>query len=98
MKELGITDLGNPDWGDGPVGWKDGRLSDSDGMFETGDEQEIPVFWACGVTPQEAVCRAEIEGVVMAHVPGHMLVCDLRDSQVVLESQSETDVVGRAGN
>ena len=44
----------------------------------------MPVFWGCGVTPQEAVMRAgnKIEGMVIGHMPGHMLVMDVKDDQV----------------
>lgn len=37
---------------------------------------EIPVFWACGVTPLEAILRAKPE-LAIAHEPGHMFVTDL---------------------
>jgi uncharacterized protein YcsI (UPF0317 family) len=59
---LGIEDLGAPDYGD-PVELRDG---------------EIPVFWACGVTPQAAAvaCRAEL---MITHAPGHMFVSDQRE-------------------
>jgi uncharacterized protein YcsI (UPF0317 family) len=48
-----------------------------------GDEDEIPVFWGCGVTPQEAVMKAGLEGTIMAHAPGHMLVLDCHDWDIV---------------
>ncbi|KAH2937545.1 hypothetical protein KXW73_000200 [Aspergillus fumigatus] len=61
-ERLGIKDIKTPDWGEAPV-------------FEEG---EVPVFWACGVTPQLAVEMAgeKIEGLVFAHEPGNMLVTD----------------------
>ncbi|KAJ5765104.1 hypothetical protein N7520_004663 [Penicillium odoratum] len=61
-KDLGIVDVGRPDFGNAQV-------------FEDG---EVPVFWACGVTPQMAVEAAgdRIGGLVFAHEPGHMLVTD----------------------
>ena len=39
----------------------------------------IPVFWACGVTPQAAVmeCRPQF---AISHAPGHMLITDAKDS------------------
>ncbi len=37
---------------------------------------EIPVFWACGVTPQAAVMRAKLDFCI-THAPGHMLVSDV---------------------
>ncbi|KAJ5272326.1 hypothetical protein N7478_007451 [Penicillium angulare] len=61
-KQLGITDITKPDFGEPQI-------------FE---DDEVPVFWACGVTPQMAVEAAgeKIEGLVFAHEPGHMLVTD----------------------
>lgn len=41
------------------------------------DVGEVPVFWGCGVTPQVAVMESRIEGVVISHVPGCMLVTDV---------------------
>lgn len=60
---LGIADLDAPDHGD-PVEVRDG---------------EIPVFWACGVTPQ-AVVAASAPEFAIGHAPGHMAVTDVRDS------------------
>ncbi|KAL7818211.1 hypothetical protein V8C44DRAFT_320522 [Trichoderma aethiopicum] len=57
------------------------RKGEVDG--EDGEDEEVPVFWGCGVTPQEAVMRAGLEGVVMAHAPGHMLVLDARDEDIL---------------
>lgn len=41
---------------------------------------ELPVFWACGVTPQRALERAKLP-LAITHAPGHMLVTDLRLGQ-----------------
>ena len=60
---LGIADLDKPDFGD-PV------------RFESGD---VPVFWACGVTPQAAL-MASRPPFAITHAPGHMLVTDVPDS------------------
>ena len=60
--ELGIADLDAPDHGD-PV------------RLEPGD---VPVFWACGVTPQAAVVESR-PPLAIAHAPGHMLITDVRD-------------------
>ena len=60
--ELGITDLDDPDYGD-PV---------------RGEPGDVPVFWACGVTPQAAVTESR-PALAIAHAPGHMLVTDARD-------------------
>lgn len=37
---------------------------------------EVPVFWACGVTPQRALERTKLS-LAISHAPGHMLVTDL---------------------
>lgn len=58
--QIGIADLGRPDFGDPPV-------------IAPGD---MPVFWACGVTPQLAIRRAA-PTIAITHDPGHMLVTDL---------------------
>lgn len=58
---LGIRDLDRPDFGD-PV-----RLHHGD----------VPVFWACGVTLQEAVVKAKLPFAI-THAPGHMLITDRR--------------------
>ncbi|WP_112141239.1 putative hydro-lyase [Glycomyces dulcitolivorans] len=58
---IGIRDLARPDFGD-PV-----RLHDGD----------VPVFWACGVTLQEAVVKAKLPFAI-THAPGHMLITDRR--------------------
>lgn len=60
---LGIADLDVPDFGDA-VPVRAG---------------EVPVFWACGVTPQAAVMASRPEFAI-AHAPGHMLVTDARDT------------------
>jgi uncharacterized protein YcsI (UPF0317 family) len=44
---------------------------------------EIPVFWACGVTSSLAVTAARLDQVV-THAPGHMFVSDLRDEHVAI--------------
>lgn len=65
--ELGIADLGAPDFGD-PVPVRPG---------------EVPVFWACGVTPQAAIMRSR-PPFAIAHAPGHMAITDVRDAQYVV--------------
>jgi len=59
---IGIRDIGRPDYGD-TVTIRPG---------------EIPVFWACGVTPQAVIADAGIDPVI-THAPGHMFVTDLVD-------------------
>ena len=78
VDKLGIKDIDIPEWGDPPLtldGCPQGDMKR--------DEDEIPVFWGCGVTPQEAVMRAGLEGTIMGHAPGHMLVLDCRDSDII---------------
>jgi uncharacterized protein YcsI (UPF0317 family) len=65
---LGIGDLGRPDFGD-PVEVRPG---------------EIPVFWACGVTPQAVAMEAR-PPLLITHKPGHMFVTDLRDTDLEKE-------------
>jgi uncharacterized protein YcsI (UPF0317 family) len=62
---LGIHDLEKPDYGD-PVAIRPG---------------EVPVFWACGVTPQAALMRAQLP-LAITHKPGHMFLTDLRDADL----------------
>ncbi|KAI8952036.1 DUF1445-domain-containing protein [Xylaria longipes] len=79
VKALGIEDIDSPQWGDAPItqdGVQFGNLR--------GDDELVPVFWGCGVTPQEAVMRTNLEGVVMAHAPGHMLLLDCKDSEIIV--------------
>ncbi|KAL0065757.1 hypothetical protein AAF712_007240 [Marasmius tenuissimus] len=45
-------------------------------------EGEIPIYWGCGVTPQQVVIDSEIDGIVISHAPGHMLVLDLLVKEV----------------
>lgn len=62
-EELGITDLGKPEFGDAV-------------RIEPG---EVPVFWACGVTPQAAVMASKVPFAI-THAPGHMFITDIPDS------------------
>lgn len=64
---LGISDLGAPDYGD-PVEIRDG---------------EVPVFWACGVTPQ-AVAVASRPALMITHAPGHMFLTDVEDARLAV--------------
>jgi uncharacterized protein YcsI (UPF0317 family) len=60
---LGIQDVARPDFGDAVE-------------FEPGD---VPVFWACGVTPQAAL-MASRPPFAITHAPGHMFVTDMPDA------------------
>jgi uncharacterized protein YcsI (UPF0317 family) len=62
---IGIADLSQPDYGD-PVPVMPG---------------ELPVFWACGVTPQAAIRQAR-PAISITHAPGAMLITDLFNSQL----------------
>ena len=64
---IGIRDLSRPDFGDA-VTVRDG---------------EVPVFWACGVTPQVAAREARPE-IMITHAPGHMFITDLRDEDLTV--------------
>jgi len=64
---IGIKDLSQPNFGDS-VTIRDG---------------EIPVFWACGVTPQ-AVAMATKPDLMITHAPGHMFICDVRDEDLAV--------------
>ncbi len=61
-EEIGIDDIERPDFGD----------------TVTIKENEIPVFWACGVTPQVAVMENKLPFVI-THSPGHMFITDIRN-------------------
>lgn len=64
---IGVQDLGMPDWGDSHP-----ELTDS----------QVPVFWACGVTPQNVLLQAELP-LFISHKPGHMLVTDIDEQAEV---------------
>lgn len=62
---IGITDLTKPDYGD---------------VVEV-PKGEVPVFWACGVTPQ-AVLQISKPPFSITHAPGSMLITDLRINEI----------------
>ena len=64
-EKIGIKDIDHPDYGD-PVEIREG---------------EIPVFWACGVTPQAAVERAK-PPIVITHAPGHMFITNVKNAEL----------------
>ena len=64
--DIGIPDLSSPDWGD-PTPVKEG---------------EVPVFWACGVTPQVVIESARLPFCI-THKPGHMLITDVPENAEV---------------
>jgi len=64
---IGIADLAKPDYGD-PVPVR---------------EDEIPVFWACGVTPQSVIATVKPDFCI-THYPGSMLVTDRRNTEFAI--------------
>lgn len=64
---IGIGDLAHPDYGDAVDIY----------------EGEVPVFWACGVTPQAAAVQSR-PSLMLTHSPGHMFVTDVRDEHLAV--------------
>jgi uncharacterized protein YcsI (UPF0317 family) len=64
---LGILDLSAPDFGEASE-VRDG---------------ELPVFWACGVTPQAAIMASKPPFAV-THSPGYMFITDVPDAEYVV--------------
>jgi uncharacterized protein YcsI (UPF0317 family) len=62
---IGIADIGRPDYGEAVT-------------IRAG---EVPVFWACGVTPQ-AVARQARPELMLTHAPAHMFLTDLRNDEL----------------
>jgi uncharacterized protein YcsI (UPF0317 family) len=63
---LGIDDLQEPDFGD-PL---------------PVESDEVPVFWACGVTPQAVMMQTRPE-IALTHSPGHMFITDHRERDLM---------------
>ncbi len=61
-EKIGISDIKSPDWGDAVE-------------VRTG---EVPIFWACGVTPQNVLARAK-PTISITHKPGCMLITDVQE-------------------
>lgn len=66
-ESIGIKDIGKPDWGDAVPIHDD----------------EIPVFWACGVTPQSVIMAVKPDFCI-THYPGSMLVTDRRNNEFAI--------------
>lgn len=64
-EKLGIENINTPDFGD-PVKIK---------------ADEIPVFWACGVTPQAVAMKVK-PSIMITHSPGHMFITDLENKEL----------------
>jgi len=65
--QIGIADIGKPDYGD---------------AVPVG-AGELPVFWACGVTPQAVIAQVKPEFCI-THAPGSMLITDLRNTKLAV--------------
>lgn len=66
-EQIGIANINAPEYGDA-VTIKPG---------------EVPVFWACGVTPQMAITQAKPDFCI-THSPGCMLVTDIPNSKLAI--------------
>lgn len=64
-EQIGIPDINQPDFGDSV----------------TIKEDEIPVFWACGVTPQAVAMHVKPD-LMITHAPGHMFLTDLTNESL----------------
>ena len=64
---IGIDDINTPDFGDAS-------------RIEKG---EVPVFWACGVTPQNIAMTSKPE-LMITHAPGYMFICDPKDEDLAV--------------
>ncbi|HEX13845.1 putative hydro-lyase [Caldisericum sp.] len=61
-EKIGIKNINQPDFGDSV----------------TINDDEIPVFWACGVTPQAVAMKVKPD-IMITHAPGHMFISDVKD-------------------
>ena len=61
--EIGILNISKPDWGDAPRSLL---------------EDEVNIFWACGVTPQNAILNSSVPFCI-SHTPGYMLITDIEE-------------------
>jgi uncharacterized protein YcsI (UPF0317 family) len=66
--KIGISDITKPDFGE---------------VWEQGSDDEVPVFWACGVTPQSVAMASKPE-LMITHSPGHMFVTDIKDEDLAV--------------
>lgn len=72
--KIGIAEIDRPDWGD-PAPVPPGT---------------VPVFWACGVTPQVAIEMAGVP-LCITHKPGHMLITDVpEDAEIPVLNPNNT--------
>jgi len=65
---IGISDISTPDLGE---------------IWEPDSPDDVPVFWACGVTPQTVAMESKPE-LMITHSPGHMFITDLNDEDLAV--------------
>ena len=63
-----INNLSKPDYGD---------------PYPKINKDDIPVFWACGVTPQAVALHSKPK-LMITHSPGHMFVTDTSDEEIAV--------------
>ncbi|PLX70412.1 MAG: putative hydro-lyase [Denitrovibrio sp.] len=66
--QIGISDINAVDYGDSVAVLPD----------------ELPVFWPCGVTPQNVLKQAKLPFAI-THSPGYMLVCDIKNEDLRID-------------
>lgn len=64
-EQIGIKNIHLPDYGDSV----------------TINSNEVPVFWPCGVTPQNAVMNSK-PPIAITHAPGHMFITDVKNTSL----------------
>lgn len=64
-EQIGINDINKPDYGESV----------------TIKEGEVPVFWPCGVTPQNVIMNTKPDFVI-THAPGHMFITDVKNVEL----------------
>ena len=67
--KLGIADLARPDWGEAVPV----------------EDDTVPMFWACGVTPQAVIMESKPENAI-THSPGYMFITDWHDTAITCQS------------
>ena len=66
---IGILDITKPDYGD---------------VWEQGHPDEVPMFWACGVTPQSVAIASKPE-LMITHQPGYLFVTDVENEELLID-------------
>jgi len=64
-ESIGVNNLSQPDFGDAI------RIK----------PDEVPLFWACGVTPQAVAQNAKLP-LLLSHAPGHMFITDILNEEL----------------